>query len=71
MNEILISFKNDLSRFMGYLYLSHIRDTICFENPNSAYTISSFPPNGNLAAMMITGICAFERREVIMSGRRH
>ena len=34
-------------------------NTICHYNPRSAYAISSFPPNGHLPAMMITGSHVF------------
>ena len=36
---------------MRLRYLSHILDTICQDNPKSAYVISSFPPTGYQPAM--------------------
>ena len=36
-----------------------IRDTICRDNPKSAYLMSSFPPNGYQPAIMMTRSHAF------------
>ena len=42
-----------------YPALSHIRDTICRDNPKSAYAISSLQPTGYQPAVMITGSRVF------------
>ena len=42
-----------------YITLAHIRNSICRDNPKSAYAISSFLPTGYQPTVMITGSHVF------------
>ena len=50
-----------------YQALSHIQDTICHNNPKSAYVISTFPPIGYQLNSRKSGIL---NGEVIVPGTR-
>ena len=49
--------------------LSHIRDTICRDNPKSAYAISSFPPcrEGNRNVSILNGERGYHAHELMAS----
>ena len=64
VNDSWRSNRSDLYNYIQYYEilaqeLSHIWDTICSDNPKSAYAISSFPSTGYLPARMITGSHVF------------
>ena len=53
--------KMSVCNIAGITHISHyhIWDTICCDNPKSAYVISTFPLTGYLPVMMITGSHAY------------